>query len=110
MYRKVSCLTVPSDKIATLSNLQVSHAALDSGFTPFGFNYTVVVDASVTGTDIIPTATSSRYHSLTINDVPWKSGTVHSAQLEMGDNTFLITVTSPDGSVTHTYTLVVTRG
>jgi hypothetical protein len=106
---KGACLTVPPDKIATLSNLQVSHVALDAGFTPFGFNYTVGVGATVTDIDITPTATSSRYHSLTINDVPRRSGAAYSAQLEMGDNTFVVTVTSPDGSATHTYTLVVTR-
>jgi hypothetical protein len=93
---KGSCLTVPPDKIATLSNLQVSHAALDAGFTPFGFNHTVVVGATLTDIDITPTATSSRYHSLTINGVPRRSGAAYSAQLEMGDNTLSWTpVASP---------------
>jgi hypothetical protein len=103
------CLTVPADQIATLSNLQVSSATLNTGFTPFGFNYTVTVDAKVTHIDITPTTTSSRYHNLTINNAPSKSGTPYSAHLEMGDNSFVITVTAPDGNATNTYTLIVTR-
>jgi hypothetical protein len=106
---KGSCLTVPPDKIATLSNLQVNHAALEPGFTPFGFNYTVATGAHITDIEITPTATSKRTHSLTINAVPVRSGTAYSAQLEMGDNPFVITVTSPDGSATLTYTLIVSR-
>jgi glyoxylase-like metal-dependent hydrolase (beta-lactamase superfamily II) len=106
---KDACLTVPPDKIATLSNLQVSRAALDAGFTPFSFNYAVKVGATVTDIDITPTTSSSRYHNLKVNDVPMRSGAAYSAQLELGGNTFVITVTSPDGSVTQTYTLVVIR-
>jgi hydroxyacylglutathione hydrolase len=106
---KGSCLTVPPDKIATLSNLQVIRAALEPGFTPFGFNYTVAAGANITDIEIIPTATSNRTQRLTINAVPVRSGTAYSAQLEMGDNPFVVTVTSPDGSTTLTYNLVVTR-
>jgi glyoxylase-like metal-dependent hydrolase (beta-lactamase superfamily II) len=106
---KDSCLTVPPEKIATLSNLQVSGAALDFGFTPFRFNYTVAVDAATTDIDITITTTSSRYYALTINSVPTKSGIAYSAHLEMGVNTFVVAVTSPDGSSTHSYTLIVTK-
>jgi len=67
------------------------------------------VGATVTDIDITPTTSSSRYHNLKVNDVPMRSGAAYSAQLELGGNTFVITVTSPDGSVTQTYTLVVIR-
>ncbi len=103
------CLTVPADQIATLSNLQVSGATLNVGFTPFGFNYTVTVEATVANIDITPTTTSTRYQGLTINNVSSKSGTPYSTQLEMGNNAFVITVTSPDGKTTNTYTLIVMR-
>lgn len=107
---KETCLTALPDKIATLSNLQVDDAKLEPQFTPFGFNYSVLVAAPVAEINLTPTATSTRYHHLTINDVSHRSGTAYSAQLEMGDNRFTITVTSPDGHETHTYTLMVTRG
>ncbi len=103
------CLTVPADQIATLSNLQMSGATLNVGFTPFGFNYMVTVGATLTGVDITPTTTSTRCQGLTINNVLSKSGTPYSAQLEMGNNTFVITVTAPDGKATNTYTLIVMR-
>ena len=38
-----------------------------------------------------------------------KSGTAQKVHLQSGDNTLVITVTSPDGSVKNAYTLVVTR-
>jgi glyoxylase-like metal-dependent hydrolase (beta-lactamase superfamily II) len=105
-----ACLTVPADQIATLSNLQVSGAVLNAGFTPFNFDYTATVDTTVTHVDIIPTTTSTRCQSLTINNVQTKSATPYSAQLETGNNTFVITVTAPDGKATNTYTLIVTKG
>ena len=106
---KDSCLTTSPEKLATLSNLQVGGVALGAEFLPSVFNYTSVVSATVTGIDIIATATSSRYHALTINSIPVKSGEVYPVQLEMGENTFIIMVTSPDGSENNSYTLFVIR-
>ena len=106
---KAACLTVPADKLATLSNLQVGGATLQPGFKPSGYTYSAEVAATVTEIEITPTTTSNRYQTLTLNNKPVRSRKACSAQLEQGDNSFVIVVTSPDGSATQTYTLVVTR-
>lgn len=106
---KEACLTVPPGKLATLSNLQVGGATLQPGFKPTGFHYSAEVAATVTKIEMTPTATSNRYQELTLNHKPVRSGKAFSAQLEKGENRFVITVTSPDGSATQTYTLVITR-
>lgn len=105
---KGRCLSAPPAQIATLSNLQVRGAALSPGFTPDQTEYTAQV--AVDTAEIIATTTSSRARSLLVNGAAVASGEAFTAQLATGDATFAIEVTSPDGSVTQTYTLVVRRG
>jgi glyoxylase-like metal-dependent hydrolase (beta-lactamase superfamily II) len=104
---KGRCLSAPPAQIATLSNLQVRGAALTPGFTPDQTEYTAQVAGDTA--EIIATTTSSRARSLLVNGAPVASGEAFMAQLANGDTTFMIDVTSPDGSVTQTYTLVVRR-
>ena len=106
---KDSCLTTPPDQIATLSNLRLGQAALEPGFAPYHFAYRATVGAAATEIAITPTATSSRCHSLLIDDEPVASGATYSARLAAGETTIAIAVTAPDGRTTLTYALTVTR-
>ena len=104
---KGGCLTHPPEQQATLSNLQLRPGALAAAFKPDRFDYTATATGALV--EIIPTATSSLCRGLTINGAPWRSGAAHPARPEAGNNRFVIAVTSPDGSVTQTYTLDVLR-
>jgi glyoxylase-like metal-dependent hydrolase (beta-lactamase superfamily II) len=106
---KGACLTVPPDEMATLSNLQLRPGALDAGFTPFRFDYTATAGGTDALIEIFATTTSNRCRSFTINGAPWRSSAAYPAQLHAGDNHFVVTVTSPDGSATNTYTLIISR-
>ena len=106
---KGRCLSAPPENIATLSNLQLQEALLEPGFTPHHDTYTVIVDATVSAFAITPTATSERHQSLTINGAAHRSGATQWVQLGDGEPHMTIAVTSPDGTVCHTYTLAVRR-
>ena len=103
---KGACLTHPAEQIATLSQLRVGGTALDAGFTPFRFDYTAVSTSAQIA--IVATTTASR-SSLTINGAAWASVAAYPAQLEPGANRLELVVSSPDGSVKNTYTLVVSK-
>ena len=65
--------------------------------------------AAVSAFAITPTATSGRHQSLTINGVSHRSGATHWVQLGDSEPYVTIAVTSPDGTVSQTYTLAVSR-
>jgi hypothetical protein len=69
----------------------------------------LIQEAAVSAFAITPTATSGRYRSLTINGAAHRSGATHWVQLGDGEPHMTIAVTSPDGTVSHTYTLAVSR-
>lgn len=102
-----TCLSVPADQIATLSNLRVNGATLTPRFHPATADYTAHANAARKEIQIIPTATSRRYTSLTINKASVKSNAPFTAPMVQGENIFQITVTSPDGSANKTYTLTI---
>lgn len=104
-----TCLTAPAEKIASLSNLRVKGAALTPAFTPDGSSYTARVATQTAEIQIIPTATSRRHSALTINHTNVQSNTAFSTPLVPGENSFQISVTSPDGTIIKTYTLTITR-
>jgi glyoxylase-like metal-dependent hydrolase (beta-lactamase superfamily II) len=106
---KGRCLSAPPEKIATLSNLQLQEARLEPGFKPHHDTYTVVVDAAASAFAITPTATSGRHQSLTIDGAAHRSGATRWVQLGAGEPHVTIAVTSPDGTVSQTYTLAVSR-
>ncbi len=104
-----TALSAPPGKIATLSNLQVGGIALNPGFAPDRFSYMATLENSAGAVEIIATATSSLYSRLTINGTAVESGEPFRADLPPGDNRFDIRVTSPDGTITSAYMLVVNR-
>jgi glyoxylase-like metal-dependent hydrolase (beta-lactamase superfamily II) len=106
---KGRCLSAPPEKIATLSNLQLQEARLEPGFKPHHDTYTVVVDGAASAFAITPTATSGRHQSLTIDGAAHRSGATRWVQLGAGEPHVTIAVTSPDGTVSQTYTLAVSR-
>lgn len=107
---KGRCLSAPPAQLATLSNLQVRGAVLEPGFTPDQTYYTARVAADAGAVEMIATTTSSRASKLLVNEVAVASGEPFTAQISTGDTTFAIEVTSPDGSMTQSYTLVVQQG
>ena len=106
---KGRCLSAPPEKIATLSNLELQGARLEPGFMPRQDTYTAVANTDVSAFAITPIATSGRHQSLTINGAAHRSGATHWVQLSDGEPHITIAVTSPDGTVSHTYTLAVRR-
>ncbi len=106
---KESCLSTPAEQIATLSNLELRGARLEPDFRPAQLDYSAVVPAGAEAVAITPTATSTRHRALTVDGQPHASGAAHLAPLAAPEQSFAIEVTSPDGSVTRTYTLTVRR-
>jgi glyoxylase-like metal-dependent hydrolase (beta-lactamase superfamily II) len=104
---KDKCLSAPPDKIASLSNLELKGGCLDAEFRPAQLSYTATVEEDAALFSIIPTTTSSRYAALKINGVEAKSGSPFAVWLEKEKEAgpFAIEVTSPDGTVTATYTV-----
>jgi Cadherin-like beta sandwich domain len=103
------CLSAPPDKLATLSDLQISQGGkLD--FVPSRMTYAVSVPKNVATVQIRPTATSDGVRGLKINGAELKSGSAYEARLKRGANAIAIVVTAPDGVTSQTYTLTVTRG
>lgn len=103
------CLSADPDRIATLSNLQVDAAPLNEPFSPSLHFYTARVGPSASQAKITATPTSSRIHSISINGRSVQSGHPYSTQVREGETPFLVDVRSPDGSILHTYVLVITR-
>jgi hypothetical protein len=85
---------------ATLSNLSVSPGTLSPAFASGTEDYTVSVPNAVNS--ITLTATKADANATVSGDVGAKS-------LSVGPNTFTITVTAEDASVTKDYTVIVTR-
>ena len=112
---KDQCLSAAPDKIATLSNLQISGssqmsgAVLDAGFSPTHCDYRATAGDGVEKVEITATTTSSRYAGLTINGVGVKSGVAWPADVAVGDNPFELVVTAPDGVTSRAYHLVIHR-
>ena len=102
-------LSTPSDKMATLSNLQVEDACLEPAFNPHHDAYIAHVDSLVNTITITPTATSTRHKRLTINGVAHCSGEPYQVLIREDATPVLIAVTSPDEITSQTYTLVVAR-
>jgi hypothetical protein len=105
---KEGCLSTAPDKVNALSNLELSEGeAID--FSPAQLEYTTSVSKGVSKLQITPTAMSSRYKSLKINNRDAKSGSPYNASLKRGTTAFAVMVTSPDGNSERTYTLTITR-
>lgn len=87
------------DTEAILSDLEISEGKWNKTFSPAGFDYTITVNSSVSGIIITPEV----FGNATV------TGDTGTKSLEMGTNTFTITVTSKKENNTNTYTLKVIR-
>lgn len=105
-----TCLTVPPDQIASLSNLQVEGMVINEAFKPGRLNYTINVTPDTHTIAITPTATSRRYTALTINGSAVKSGQALKVALNDGVNVLSIKVVAPDGATNQVYSFAVTKG
>ncbi len=93
---------------ATLGNLEINPGNLSPAFTPDNRNYSASVENSVSSIEVISTAASPVYGSLTVNGEPAVSGEGKSVALAVGVNNIAIAVTAQDGT-TDTYIISVTR-
>jgi glyoxylase-like metal-dependent hydrolase (beta-lactamase superfamily II) len=104
-----TCLSTPPEQIATLSNIQVHGGHLEPGFTPGCHAYTIIADPLASALSITPTATSGRHRALTLDGLAHRSGEAHAIPIGDAPQEIHIAVTSPDGSVTQTYTVAIGR-
>jgi hypothetical protein len=92
----------------TLAGLTLSGTHLDQIFDPNLFNYTAGGSFLLASTAITPVADTSS--SITVDGVAVISGSPSQPiNLNPGNNTIVVTVTSGDGSAAQDYTLEVTR-
>jgi len=96
------------DKIASLSDIEIDGTSLNTRFSPDTHQCTVdgVLTADIRVTAV---ATSMRYKSMTVNGADVKSGSPASVRLTGPRTEVVIVVTSPNGSVSTNYSVVVTR-
>ncbi len=92
-----------------LSNLIANSGTLSPSFSPGTLSYTIIVPNSTGSINVTPT-TSIGGPTISINGASVNSG-VASADLPLtvGKNSITILVTSPDGTFSQSYTVVVTR-
>jgi hypothetical protein len=98
VFKITDDINVTTDSIARLQNLTVNGGVLLPEFSPTRNDYTVTVPRSV--------------ESITLTAKPAYGGTVRDdgeKQLDMGENTFQITVKSADETKENVYTVTVTR-
>ena len=105
-----TCLTAPPDQIASLSNLQVKGMEMKEVFKPGHVNYTINVAPDTHTIEVIPTATSRRYTSLTINGSAAKSGQAFKVATSDKVNVLSIKVVAPDGATNKVYSLTIAKG
>ena len=82
---------------------------MNEAFKPGGLSYTANVNPERQTIEIIPTATSRRYTSLTVNDCEVKSGQAFTTALKNKVTKLSIKVVSPDGGTNSVYSLVITK-
>jgi hypothetical protein len=94
---------------ATLSNLVPSAGTLSPAFASATTLYSVSVPYAATTFTITPTSASAS-STITVNGAPVASGSASGEfGLDLGDTSFTIAVTAPDGVTTKSYILTVTH-
>lgn len=94
---------------SALQNLEISNGELNPAFSGDVLFYTVNVDASVAEINVTPTSVESGA-SITVNGQSVSSGQPSgNIELNEGDNTITVAVTSPDLSTTTVYTITVNK-
>ena len=91
--------TNPLSSDATLANLTISSGTLTPVFSSTIYNYTVNVPYNISFMTLAATPTDA---NATLSGVGLKN-------LNLGENTFIITVTAQDGVTTQNYTVTVNR-
>jgi glyoxylase-like metal-dependent hydrolase (beta-lactamase superfamily II) len=107
--RKEACLSVPSDEIATLSNLLVANATLTPGFSPSRTDYVLHLPDRRSSVAITPVATSSRAR-VALDSVEVKSGAAVMLDLSPERSSVVFEVRSPDDQRSRVYTLAIAPG
>lgn len=101
--------TAPDPANPALSDLVPSAGTLSPAFASNTTGYTATVAFSNTSITVTPTAVEAGA-TITVNGIPVTSGNPSAAiPLVVGTNGIQTVVTSPDGNVTRTYTLTITR-
>ena len=99
-YKDYTITVTKQDADATLSSLTLTNVTLDQTFDPSVTNYTATVPYTTESTTITAETTSN-------TSTP--TGDLGDRALQVGENTFTITVTAEDTNIQETYTVVVTR-
>ena len=90
-----------------LTHLRLSAGQLNPGFNSQTTRYTTTVDSDVTQLRLDPTTNgNNNVINITVND---NSITNNVVPLDIGGNTITVSVSTPDGKATASYTLEVTR-
>ena len=107
-YTTVGTFTTLSNN-ANLSNLALSSGTLAPSFASDTISYTASVPNATTSLTVTPTAAQANA-TITVNTVTVASGSASgSIALSVGPNTITTVVTAQDGTMTKTYTVLVTR-
>ncbi len=104
-----TCLSAAPGAIATLSRVELAPGALVEASLPQVQRVVAAVDAQAKQVAITVTPTSSRCRGMTIDGVDVRPGRPHDVRLRPGENVVSIVVTSPDGTASRSYELVVMR-
>lgn len=96
-----------------LSGLTISSGSLSPAFGKNVYSYTATVGCDVTSITVTPTAEVPTYMgqnaTIKVNNTTVTNGTGTPVNLNLGQNTINIDVTSAIGGVTQRYTIIVTR-
>jgi len=106
---KQTCLTAPPGRIATLALVEVAAGTPATGLEVVGERVASTVPATAREATVTLWTTSTRVRRLTVDGVAVKPGAPRRLQLKPGDSALPIVVTSPDGTLTRSYTLSLTR-
>ncbi len=104
-----TCLSAPPEKIATLSQLQITGGTLTPAFSPSVSDYTISLTPGAMELAITPIATSRRIASLRINGVDAPSRQSHRFAAGALPALLTLEVLAPDGVTTRAYTLTIKR-
>ncbi len=96
----------PSLTGLNLSTTSETSIPLTPVFSSYTYSYTTGVDNSVPSVNVTPTAAAG---TIRVNTTTTPSGTPVNVPLHDGTNTITVTVTSADGLMTETYTVVVNK-
>lgn len=104
-----TCLSASPEKIATLSQIQITGGTLTPAYSPLVSDYTISLTPGATELALTPTATSRRIAALRINGVDAPSRQTHRFDADALPALISLEVLAPDGVTTRTYALTIAR-